>query len=126
MIEHRHTKLYYPRIKRHIEVDVGMATLIKGLWDLDIHTKYCCRGDSYRVRKPDRFAYIMFLNEKSARKFMCLTEKIEQAWEWPDAREAWIWELSPNVSGKNFKKTGRFNFVVRFPSKDIRRIVNKL
>jgi hypothetical protein len=103
-----------------IEIDAGIAGLIRECWRLGLKTRYCCQGDA-TADDATGLAYIAFADLRSAALFAALagpmswserTHKIRDR-ETHHRREPWRWawwQWALDQLG-----------CVRFPSRDIPR-----
>jgi hypothetical protein len=90
---HRQTAIYDPSSSRAIEVDEGIAPLLKALWDLGITTCNSCQEN-----KPG-IAWIEFLAAEDAEAFLtCIISSLDPV-NRPDADD-WLYSKIMGANGE--------------------------
>lgn len=64
--KHEVEKVYHKKSRMYVEIDTGIVTLIKLLWELGIDTSQSCMADYEHANK----IWIQFGNVKSVEKFL--------------------------------------------------------
>jgi hypothetical protein len=116
--KHPAVKLRPPNPDPRVEIDAGIAGLIRECWRLGLQTRYCCQGDA------DREAYIMFTAAWQAILFAGAAGPVawaERTYRHRDKetppREPWRW---------SWWRWSLQGDTVRFPARDIPRAEKQL
>lgn len=118
---HPQKRIRDPRTWRLVEVDAGIAPLLKAMWRVGIHTKYSCEGIDEYIERGYGDAYISFEGSFDYERFFMMLERcsddelfrVSVALAYEGGGDLFTWESHPGRRGQAWA----LKYVVRFPKR---------